>query len=99
MALDGQRMTLAVTLAIWLTGGTGIGLIYFRLVQHSVDLLLSPRRGASALAVGLVFFRLLGLGGLAVFAVWQGAIPLLAATAGLLIGRWWILRTTRVREI
>jgi hypothetical protein len=99
VALDGQRMTLALTLATWLTGGMGIGLIYFRLVQYSVDLLLSPRRGASALAVGLVFVRLLGLGGLAVFAVWQGTIPLLAAIAGLLIGRWWLLRTARIREI
>lgn len=92
-------MTLFVTMAIWLTGGTGIGLIYFRMVQHSVDLLLSPHRGAPVLALGLVFARLLGLGALAVFAVFQGALPLVAATAGLLIGRWWILHTTRVREI
>jgi hypothetical protein len=93
--MDGKRMTLVVTLAIWLTGGAGIGLIYFRLVQHSIDLLLSPRRGASVLAFGLVLARFLGLGALAVFAVFEGALPLLAATLGLLIGRWWILHTAR----
>jgi len=88
-------MKLFITIAIWLTGGAGIGLLYFRLVQQSIDLLLSPRRGAPLLALGLVLTRLLGLGALAVFAVMQGAIPLLAATAGLLIGRWWVLRTAR----
>ena len=85
-------MSAAPILALWLAGGGALGLIYFRLVRLSADLLLSARKGTPVLGVALVLVRLAGLGGVLVLAVMQGAGPLLAAGLGLLIGRWWMMR-------
>jgi len=85
-------MSTAPILALWLAGGGILGLIYFRLVRLSADLMLSDRRGAPLFGVALVLIRLAGLGGGLVLAALQGAGPLLAASLGLLIGRWWLMR-------
>ena len=85
-------MTGALTLALWLTGGGVLGLIYFRMVRHSAGLLLSGRRGGTAAGLGLVALRLAGLGGVLMIAALQGAGPLLAAALGLMIGRFAVLR-------
>lgn len=82
-------MSAAPILALWLAGGWVLGLIYFRLVRLSADLMLSGRRGAPLFGVALV---LAVLGGGLVLAALQGAGPLLAASLGLLIGRWWMMR-------
>ncbi|PZX48770.1 N-ATPase subunit AtpR [Cereibacter changlensis] len=79
-------------LALWLAGGTGIGLIYFRMVRHSAALMLSGRRGGPSFGIGLVLLRMAGLGGALVTAAMQGAGPLLAASLGLLIGRRLVMR-------
>jgi hypothetical protein len=79
-------------LALWLAGGVLIGMIYFRLVRHSADLILSGRRGGPLFGVALVLVRLAGLGGVLVIAAMQGAGPLLAAALGLLIGRFAMMR-------
>ncbi|GAA0300846.1 hypothetical protein GCM10008966_21900 [Rhodovulum strictum] len=76
-----------------------LGLIYFRLVRFSADLLLSDRRGAPLFGVALVLARLAGLGGVLVLAALQGAGSLLAASMGLLIGRWWMMRRVRAEGI
>ena len=88
-------MSAGPILALWLAGGWILGLIYFRIVRHSADLLLSGRRGAPLFGVALVLARLAGLGGVLILAAMQGAGPLLAATLGLLIGRWWMMRGAR----
>ena len=92
-------MSAAPILALWLAGGWILGLIYFRLVRYSADLLLSVRRGAPLFGVAMVLVRLAGLGGVLVLAALQGAGPLLAASLGLLIGRWWMMRGVRAEGI
>jgi hypothetical protein len=92
-------MSAAPILALWLAGGLVLGLIYFRLVRLSADLLLSDRRGAPVFGVALVLVRLAGLGGVLILAATQGAGPLLAASLGLLIGRWWTMRGARAECI
>jgi len=79
-------------LTLWLAGGVLIGLIYFRMVRHSADLMLSRRRGGPWFGVALVLLRMAGLGGVLVIAAMQGAGPLLAAVLGLLIGRFAMMR-------
>jgi hypothetical protein len=85
-------MTGALTLVLWLMGGGVLGLIYFRMVQHSAGLLLSGRRGGAVVGLGLVALRLAGLAGVLMIAALQGAGPLLAAALGLLIGRFAVMR-------
>ncbi len=87
-------MDLAI-LAIWVAGGGIIGLVYFRTVRRSAVLLLSGRRGGPWLGLALVLLRLTGLGAVLVIAAMQGAGPLLAASLGLLIGRFAVMRTYR----
>ncbi|MCC5975263.1 MAG: hypothetical protein JJT81_14590 [Rubellimicrobium sp.] len=79
-------------LALWLAGGWILGLIYFRLVRLSADLMLSGGQGAPVFGGALLLVRLAGLGGVLVLAGLQGAGPLLAAALGLLTGRWWMMR-------
>jgi len=81
-----------VILALWLAGGVVIGLLYFRMVRHSADLMLSGQRGGPLFGLALVLLRMAGLGGVLIFAAIQGAGPLLAAALGLLIGRFAIMR-------
>lgn len=85
-------MSNAVSLSLWLIGAFGLGLIYFRLVRHSADLMLSGRRGGALLGLSLVLLRLAGLGGVLIVAAMQGAGPLLAAALGLVIGRFVVMR-------
>lgn len=79
-------------LALWLAGGVLIGLIYFRMVRHSADLMLSGWRGGPLFGVSLVLLRMAGLGGVLIIAAMQGAAPLIVATLGLLIGRFAMMR-------
>lgn len=79
-------------LAIWLAGGVLIGLIYFRLVRHCANLMMSGLRGGPLFGLALVLVRMAGLGGVLIIAVMQGAGPLLAAALGLLIGRFAVMR-------
>ena len=81
-------------LTLWLVGGVLIGLIYFRMVRQSADLMLSGRRGAPWFGLALVLLRMVGLGGILIVAALQGAGPLLAAAMGLLIGRFAVMRRT-----
>ncbi len=88
-------MSDVLTLAVWLAGGVVIGLIYFRMVRHSADLMLSGRRGGPWFGLVLVLLRMAGLGGVLVIAAMQGAGPLLATSLGLLIGRLAVMRAAR----
>lgn len=94
MALDGQRMSALGVLTLWLIGGGLIGLIYFRMVRHSANLLVSGQRGGAMFGLALVLLRLAGLGGVLIIAAMQGAGPLLAAALGVLIGRFVVMRRT-----
>ena len=88
-------MTDILTLAGWTAGGVMLGLLYFRLVQSSADMLLSERRNGPWLNVTLVLLRMVGLGGMLIIAAMNGASPLLAASVGVLIGRHFVMRAVR----
>jgi len=83
-----------VILALWLVGGVLIGLIYFRMVRHSADLMLSGRQGGPVSGLALALLRMAGVGGVLIIAAMQGAGPLLAAALGLLMGRFVMMRIT-----
>lgn len=87
-------MSAVVILLLWLAGGILIGLIYFRMIRHSADLILSGRRDGPWFGLALVLVRMAGLGGVLIIAAMQGTGPFLAATLGLLIGRFATLRTS-----
>lgn len=85
-------MSEVMLLAAWLAGGAAVGLVYFRMVRQSADLLLSGRRGGPLLGLALALLRLACVGGALFVAAMQGAGPLLAAALGLLIGRFGVMR-------
>lgn len=74
-------------------GGIG-GALYFASVWRSAKALAASARLTKLLAPALFRFILMGL--LLGLAAWQGALPLLATTAGVLVGRAVVLR--RVSE-
>lgn len=92
MALDGQRMSALAILTLGLASGVALGLIYFRLVRVSCDLLLAGRRGAVWQGVALIVARLAGLGAVLTCAALLGAGPLLAVSLGWLVGRYAMMR-------
>ncbi|MCB9930250.1 MAG: hypothetical protein H6844_12670 [Alphaproteobacteria bacterium] len=77
-------------LLVWLALGVALGAAHFLSLRWSVRWFLAGRTGPSlALQAG----RLVLLGGvLAAVAIWCGALPLLAATGGLLVARTAVLR-------
>ena len=84
---------LSPSILLWAGAGVGLGLLHF------VGLWWSTRRiaaGAGALGtVAVTLLRLVLLAAVLVLAVRQGALPLLALTAGLLGGRALVLRRAR----
>jgi hypothetical protein len=83
----------AVVIAASLTGGTLLGLAYFAAVRRTADLIVSGRQ--TALAIGLVLGRMALLGGVFFWALQFGALALIAAATGVLIGRAIILRRSK----
>ncbi|KPP88527.1 MAG: N-ATPase, AtpR subunit [Rhodobacteraceae bacterium HLUCCA08] len=81
-----------LVLALWLAGGSLLGMIYFRLVRYSADLMVLGRRGGQLYGLALVLMRMAGLGGVLIVAAMQGAGPLLVASLGMLIGRFAMMR-------
>ena len=80
----------AIQIAFCLAAGIAIGALHFLSLRWSVRLFIEGRAARSLAIQGL---RLAVLGGaLAAVAVWFGALPLLAATAGLLLARTAVLR-------
>lgn len=93
--LASPTIALLLQLGFHLLLGSLVGLVYFRAVRLSADLIAHGRR--VALAVSLTLGRLLLVGGLAVLVVREGALPLLAVALGFLVARALALR--RVRAI
>ncbi|WP_428927918.1 ATP synthase subunit I [Marinibacterium sp. SX1] len=84
------------TIAISLLGlalGLGVGLVHFMTLRRVTDLYLDGR--ATGRAIGLQLLRLLAMAALMVVLALQGAAPLLAGAAGLLIARGIVLRRNR----
>lgn len=83
-----------LTLLAHLCAGLGVGLLYFRGLRHGVHLLATGSSIRNVVALTLV--RFLGLG-MVLFAVarWEGALPLLAASMGIVLARFVALRGER----
>ena len=81
-------------LGAWGLGGATLGVVYFRFLRHSAGLMVAGEIGPGR-ALTLVLFRVAGLGGILLIAAMQGALPLLAAALGVMIGRQVVMRQTR----
>ena len=86
MIAAGIAMRDLISPAFWLVAGTAIGISYFLALRWNVAMLAG---GRALLPVMVVQFgRLAAIGiVLAVIAVHSGALPLLAASAGILVAR------------
>lgn len=101
MEMDAQHMMdwvaqsgwLLPGLGVWALGGAGLGVVYFRFLRRSAGLMVSGEAGPGR-ALLLVLFRVAGLGGVLLIAAMQGALPLLAAALGVMIGRQVVMRQT-----
>lgn len=78
-------------LGAWTLGGVGLGLVYFRFLRHSAGLMVAGGAGPGR-ALLLVLLRVAGMGGILLIAAMQGALPLLATTLGVMIGRHVVMR-------
>lgn len=86
MIAPGIAMHGLISLALWLVAGTAIGISYFLALRWNVDMLAGGRALLPVMAVQ--FGRLAAIGiVLAAIAVYSGALSLLAASAGILVGR------------
>jgi F1F0 ATPase subunit 2 len=81
------------TMLLSLTLGLCLGALYFVGLWWNAQLLVNPGSLRVALAVMAARFTLLG-GALAV-AAWQGARPLLAMAAGILVARFLVMHRLR----
>lgn len=77
-----------------LGAGFGAGLLYFGAIWRSAQALVGGRAGLVSTLLGSLL-RLALLGALLLGAVRGGALPLLAAAAGLLLARQVVLRRVR----
>jgi hypothetical protein len=97
---DGRMNTLLAdnlrslaAIAISLPVGFVAGLVYFHALRRSADLMVSGGRATVTLA--LTAGRLALLVAILLAAAWFGALSLLAAAAGVIAGRNWIMRRNR----
>jgi F1F0 ATPase subunit 2 len=81
------------TMLISLTAGLCLGLLYFGGLWWNAHLLAEPGRMRVALAVMAGRFAMLG--GALALAAWQGAQPLLAMAAGILVARFLVMHRVR----
>jgi len=79
-------------LALYLAAGVAVGTIFFRALRWSARMLVEG--GAASTALALALGRFLLMGALLTLAAREGAAPLLAASAGVLVGRFLVLRAT-----
>ena len=89
LAVDDGRMNLA-----YLPAGICLGMLYFGGLWWNAHLMVEPGRVRTAIAVMAARFAMLG--GALSFAACQGAWPLLAMAAGILVARFLVMH--RVRE-
>lgn len=74
---------------LFLLVGMGLGFAHYRALDLVTRHFVEGRTGA---AIGMQIGRLALLGMILVGAAWLGAMPLLACFAGILAGRWFVLR-------
>jgi hypothetical protein len=98
--MDGKRMNLwlsqtgPLALALFAAAGVAVGVIFFRALRWGARVLVEGGAVSTALALTLGRFGLVGV--LLYFAVRAGAVPLLAASAGIFMGRFLVMRATEL---
>ena len=91
--MDGQRVT-AVILALHVVGGAGLGVLYFGSLWWNATIFGQAghlRRLLASMAARFVL-----LGGVLTAASFEGAMPLLATSLGVLLARIAVLRQVRM---
>lgn len=84
--------TMSLILALlFALAGDGIGWLHFRSLRPVAALIV----GGDRRALGIQLLRLAGMAGFLVLAAQGGALVLLAAAAGVFVGRWQVLRAAR----
>ncbi len=81
-----------LVLGVAFVGGLLLGVVYFRALRATADLIV--RGGSPGLGLFLTFVRLGGIAAVFYVAVQAGGLALLAALAGLLCAKALILRQT-----
>jgi F1F0 ATPase subunit 2 len=83
----------AFIVGAWLAAGAATGALYFLTLRWNVRMFAAARPPVLALALAVQLARFAAIAGvLAVVAVHFGALPLLVATAGILVARTVFLR-------
>lgn len=93
MALILPTLPLPLMIAAYFAAGVAAGWAYFVSVRHSAAALAASSSPFRILLEALLRFGLLG--GALLLVSWQGALPLLAATAGIIVARQVLLRSGR----
>lgn len=93
LEVDGQRMNLPM-LALHLVGGIVVGILYFRTLRWNAELFGGGGRVRTLIASMAARFVLLGT--ILTAASFEGAMPLLATAAGVLVARTIVLRRVRL---
>jgi hypothetical protein len=91
--IDLAALPLALTLPVAFIGGLLLGLVYFRAVRLTADLIVGQKNPLLGLALALGRLALLGVG--LYVAVLAGAPALLAALAGVLLAKFVMVRLIR----
>jgi len=86
----------SLVLIAHVTVGAGIGVLFFRALWWNTRVIVGGGGVASAIALTLSRFALLG--GLLTLSALEGAAPLLAASVGVFVGRFLVLRALRSDE-
>lgn len=91
--IDLAALPLALTLPVAFIGGLLLGLVYFRAVRLTADLIVGHGNPLFGLALALGRLALLGAG--FYVAVLAGGLALLAALAGILLAKFVMVRLVR----
>ena len=91
--IDLAALPLFLTLPVFFIGGLLIGLVYFRALRLTADLIVGRGNPLLGLALALGRLALLGVG--FYIAVLTGGLALLAALAGVLMAKFVMVRLTR----
>lgn len=81
----------AALLAAYVVAGAGVGVIFFRALRWGARVLVEG--GSVSTAFALTLGRFLLVGALLFVAAREGAAPLLAASVGVFVGRFLVMRS------
>jgi F1F0 ATPase subunit 2 len=103
LELDEKRMNLLshhawppTLLAAHLAAGAAVGALFFHALWWNTRIIVSG--GGVSIAVALTLSRFILVGGLLSLSAFEGAAPLAAASLGLFVGRFFVMRSIAKAE-